>query len=253
MSHQTTLHRFFTAVTFAPLRLGRAPHTAPPSSPLRQMVLTDFFQRAAAVAGACAGEAKIKNEPPATSTAPSSPAVSTSALESRVRGLLAKRKCDMANIDETRYSDPDFGDVNWELDQTFGEVSEWLESYLDKHEEAKRATERYLWAYERRTQLGRRKNLGPPDSPDRLSENQPDRLFLLTCVNSVREGGGGYGRDGVARKGAGVTGAAHRRGQTRHNNPYRPNMGISLGTDLNGVENEHTVRGGAVVKGNIKI
>ncbi|KAJ7898157.1 hypothetical protein B0H14DRAFT_2557201 [Mycena olivaceomarginata] len=142
MSHQTTLHRFFTAVTFAPLRLGRAPHTAPPSGPLWQMVLTDFFQRAAAVAGACAGEAKIKNEPPATSTAPSSPAVSTLALESRVRGLLAKRKRDMANIDETRYSDPDFGD-------TFGEVSEWLESYLDKHEEAKRATERYLRAYER--------------------------------------------------------------------------------------------------------
>ncbi|KAJ7360907.1 hypothetical protein DFH08DRAFT_951544 [Mycena albidolilacea] len=149
MSHQTTLHRFFTAVTFAPLHLGRAPHTAPPSGALRQMVLTDFFQRAAAVAGACAGEAKIKNEPTATSTAPSSPAVPTPGLESRVRGLLAKRKRDMANIDETRYSDPDFGDVNWELDQTFGEVSEWLESYLDKHEEAKKATERYLRAYER--------------------------------------------------------------------------------------------------------
>ncbi|KAJ7846235.1 hypothetical protein B0H14DRAFT_3454559 [Mycena olivaceomarginata] len=147
MSHQTTLHRFFTAVTFAPLRLGRAPHTAPPSGALWQMVLTDFFQRAAAVAGACA--AKIKNEPTATSTAPSSPAVPTPGLESRVCGLLAKRKRDMANIDETRYSDPDFGDVNWELDQTFGEVSEWLESYLDKHEEAKKATERYLRAYER--------------------------------------------------------------------------------------------------------
>ncbi|KAJ7809297.1 hypothetical protein B0H14DRAFT_3481585 [Mycena olivaceomarginata] len=92
---------------------------------------------------------QVKNEPPATSTAPSSPAVPTSGLESRVRGLLAKRKHDMANIDETRYSDPDFGDVNWELDQTFGEVSEWLESYLDKHEEAKKATERYLRAYER--------------------------------------------------------------------------------------------------------
>ncbi|KAJ7819717.1 hypothetical protein B0H14DRAFT_3472898 [Mycena olivaceomarginata] len=101
MSHQTTLHRFFTAVTFAPLRLSHAPHITPPSGPLRQMVLTDFFQRAAVVAGVCAGEAKIKNEPPATSTAPSSPAISTSALESRMCGLLAKRKHDMANIDET--------------------------------------------------------------------------------------------------------------------------------------------------------
>jgi hypothetical protein len=49
------------------------------------------------------------------------------------------------------------------------------------------------------------------------------------------------------------TGAAHRRRQTGHNNPYRPNMEISLGTDADGVENEHTVRGGADVKGNIKI
>jgi hypothetical protein len=43
-------------------------------------------------------------------------------------GLLAKRKRDIANMDETHYTDPDFGDVNWELDQMFGEVSEWLES-----------------------------------------------------------------------------------------------------------------------------
>ncbi|KAJ7818592.1 hypothetical protein B0H14DRAFT_2601168 [Mycena olivaceomarginata] len=55
------------------------------------MVLTDFFQRAAVVAGVCAGEAKIKNEHPATSTAPSSPAVLTPGLESRMCGLLAKR------------------------------------------------------------------------------------------------------------------------------------------------------------------
>ncbi|KAJ7354318.1 hypothetical protein DFH08DRAFT_955712 [Mycena albidolilacea] len=146
VSHQTTLHRFFTAVVFAPLRLSRVPHTAPSSNgTLRQMVLTGFFQRAAAVAGAGAGEAKIKNKPPATSTASSSPVVPTPDLE----WLLAKRKRDIANMDKMRYTDPDFGDVNWELDQTFGEVSELLESYLDKHEEAKKGTERYLQAYER--------------------------------------------------------------------------------------------------------
>jgi hypothetical protein len=57
MSHHTTLHRFFTTVTFPPLHLGCAPHTTPSSNgALQQMVLTDFFQRAAAVAGAGAGE-----------------------------------------------------------------------------------------------------------------------------------------------------------------------------------------------------
>jgi hypothetical protein len=45
MSHQTTLHCFFTAVNFTPLRLGCAPHTAPPCNGAHwQMTLTDFFQ-----------------------------------------------------------------------------------------------------------------------------------------------------------------------------------------------------------------
>jgi hypothetical protein len=41
--------------------------------------------------------------------------------------------------------------------------------------------------------------------------------------------------------------------KTTHLVPYRPNMGILLGTDVGGVENEHTVRGGAEWKGNDKI
>ncbi|KAJ7711599.1 hypothetical protein B0H14DRAFT_2645697 [Mycena olivaceomarginata] len=181
------------------------------------MVLTDFFQRAAAVAGACA--AKIKNEPTATSTAPSSPAVPTPGLESQ---------------HETRYSDPDFGDVNWELDQTFGEVSEWLESYLDKHEEAKEGdgevpagirasaeadsdgvvivfnigfslticTQALQYLILCATDLA--KKWEPPDSPDRRPENQPHQLSLAlsscfsTTISPTRLGRG-VGRGGVGR------------------------------------------------------
>jgi hypothetical protein len=48
-------------------------------------------------------------------------------------------------------------------------------------------------------------------------------------------------------------GAGCRCRQASQNNPYRPNMGIILGTDVSGVENEHAVRGGAERKGNGKI
>ncbi|KAJ7753016.1 hypothetical protein B0H14DRAFT_2635656 [Mycena olivaceomarginata] len=173
-----------------------------------RMVLTDFFQRAAAVAGACAA---------------------------RVRGLLAKRKRDMANIDETRYSDPDFGDVNWELDQTFGEVSEWLESYLDKHEEAKEGdgevpagirasaeadsdgvvivfnigfslticTQALQYLILCATDLA--KKWEPPDSPDRRPENQPHQLSLAlsscfsTTISPTRLGAGWGGMQIIQR------------------------------------------------------
>jgi hypothetical protein len=47
--------------------------------------------------------------------------------------------------------------------------------------------------------------------------------------------------------------AAHRHRQTGHNNPYRPDMGFFLRTDVDGMENEHAIGGGTEGKGNCKI